>query len=162
MTKHPFFPLSALQFSVLCFLVQTLETRQITYQVTGWLAGNIYGSQRPLRGMALHVAAVDLPRAAAALAPYVIVPLAGAVIVDQPTDVNVTRLRLQIQGVKVDLSSAGTDGRRPIGDPRHPIDLAKCRRMDFLGLMLYVQPLEDIIQTKTRSGEDVADLRPLL
>jgi hypothetical protein len=160
MTKHPVFPLSALQFSVLCFLIQTLETRQITYQVTGWLAGNIYGSQRPLRGMALHVAAIDLPRAAAALAPYVIGPLAGAGTVDR-TDANPARLRLQIQGVKIDLSSAGTDGR-PIGDPRHPVDLAKCRRMDFLGLMLYVQPLEDIIRAKTRSGEDVADLRPLL
>jgi hypothetical protein len=153
MTNPPVFPLSALQFSVLCFLVQTLETRQIRYQVTGWLAGNIHGSQRPLRGMALHVAEMDLPRAAAALAPYVI----RAKTVE--AEVNLTQLRLQIQGVKVDLSAA--DRPQPIGDSR-PVDLAKGLRMDFLGLMLYVQPLEDIIQAKTRSGEDTADLWPLL
>jgi hypothetical protein len=151
MTKSRVFPLSALQFSVLCFLVQTLETRQIAYQITGGLAGNIYGSERPLGEIALQIAGIDRPRVAAAFAAYASDPNGG------PSDLPLAALYLQIQGVPVDFSQAELGRAGAL-----PVDLAKRLRMDFLGLMLCVQPLEDLIQAQTRSGADVADLLRLI
>jgi hypothetical protein len=144
-TKHPVFPLSALQFSVLCFLVQTLETRQIAYQVTGALAGNIYGSSQPLLGIEIHIARIDRPRSAAALAAYV--TASGDPAAEQA-------LYLQIQGVGVELRLADAGGPPSV-------DLAQSQRMDFLGLMLSVQPLENLIRTQMLLGADVADLLAL-
>jgi hypothetical protein len=133
MTKPRVFPLSALQFSVLCFVVQTLETRQIAYQITGGLAGNIYGSERPLGDMAIQIASIDRPRVAAALAAYAISPSVA------PSDQ--AALRLQIQGVSVEFSPIASTG----GPSDRSGELANRLRLDFLGLALFVQPQADLV-----------------
>jgi hypothetical protein len=150
-------PVSPLQFAVICRLVYRLEAHNVTYQITGGLAGNIHGSEWPLQDIDIDVAAVDMPRLAEIFAPHVTEPLGS--YVDEEFDLQ--RLQLAIGGVRIDISQA-EEGYGITSAGRQPIttDLRRRAKTNLWGLELYVQPLEDIILYKALIGRS-ADLKEL-
>lgn len=140
------------------FLISTLDSHQIKYQVTGGLAGNICGSTWPLHDIDLEVAQKDMERVASLFRDCTIRPLAR--FVDQEFDLMLLTLRLS--DVEVDINQAEDafvftkEGVRIKLDT----DLSRAKSISFLGLTLYVQPLEALIRYKELLGrkEDGLDL----
>lgn len=143
------------------FIISTLDQHKIKYQVTGGLAGNIYGSTWPLHDIDLEVAQKDMERVASLFRDCTIRPLAR--FVDEEFDLMLLTLRLG--DVEVDINQAEDafvftkEGVRIQLDT----DLSRAKEISFLGLKLHVQPLEELIKYKDLLGrkEDVLDLSRL-
>lgn len=147
------------QFRVLIFLVSTLEQNQIQYQVTGGLAGNVYGSTWPLHDIDLEVLQKDFDRVAILFNNFKV--FGPSRFVDEEFDLML--LRLVLDGVEVDINQVeDAFGFTPVGI-RFSFDtnLDRARHIDFFGLSLYVQPLEDLIAYKSLLGR-TADLKDLM
>ncbi len=153
--------ISESHIQTLNFIISTLDRHKIKYQVTGGLAGNIYGSTWPLHDIDLEVAQKDMERVASLFRDCTIRPLAR--FVDEEFDLMLLTLRLG--DVEVDINQAEDafvftkEGARIQLDT----DFSKAKEISFLGLTLYVQPLEDLIRYKELLGrnEDVLDLTRL-
>lgn len=153
--------LSENHLKALKFVVFTLEKHEIAYQVTGGLAGNIYGSEWPLHDIDIEVSQKDIEQVASLFKPHVIRPLAR--FVDEEFDLMLVTLR--VNDVEIDINQAEDaflvtkNGQRVKFDT----DLCKAIEKPFLDLTVWVQPLEDIIRYKELLGrnEDVRDLRGL-
>jgi hypothetical protein len=150
-------PITAQQLQVLRRLITCFEQQAIRYQVTGGLAGNIYGSTWPLHDIDVDVARTDLPKIVACFAAMIVRPFGR--FIDDEFDLYL--LSLEIERVQVDISQAEeaylfSHGKRlPLN-----IDLSRAQQHDFQGVRLWVQPLDALIAYKEQLGRtaDVADL----
>ncbi|HYW06993.1 MAG TPA: hypothetical protein VE913_08555, partial [Longimicrobium sp.] len=161
MTKNrvpPLDPISPARWRALLRLVSVLESARIEYQLSGGLAGNVHGSAWPL-----HDIDVDVPGARIAEVASLFPGEVGhgpARFVDD--EFELTLLRLELNGVPVDVSSADNAWVFTRAAVRTPlrIDLARAERREFRGIVLPVVPLDDLIAYKQLIGRDrdVADL----
>jgi hypothetical protein len=149
---------SPAQWRALLRLVSALDAAGIPYQLSGGLAGNVHGSAWPLHDIDLDVPGARIAQVAALFPGEA--AQGPARFVDDEFDV--VLLRLELDGVPVDVSSADdawiftrTGVRTPLR-----IDLARAERRPFRGTSLFVAPLDDLIAYKQLLGRDrdVADL----
>ena len=151
-------PISPAQWRALLRLVRALDAAGIGYQLSGGLAGNVHGSSWPLHDIDVDVAGARIAEVAALFPGEV--RHGPARFVDDEFDL--TLLRLELDGVPVDVSAADdawiftrTGERVPLR-----IELARAERKVFRGMVLRVAPLDDLIAYKRLLGRDrdVADL----
>ncbi len=146
---------------VLASIIENFESRGIPYQVTGGIAGNVHGSTWPPHDIDLEIGAADFETVAKLFDTEMIQPPHHFL----GEEFDLWLMTLSIDGIDVDINSAEEcylitkDGRRVLC----AIDLGKSERLQFLGLELMVQPLEDLIAYKQLIGrtKDVADLSAL-
>lgn len=157
---HPPFA-TADQWRVVQKVINILETHQIRYQVTGGLAGNLYGSSWPLQDLDLDIASADLERVYQCFEPWAIAPPDR--YIDHEFDVIL--LRLSMDGLMVDLTADqpayALRGKKQIS---LKTDLSTAHRTRCLGLPLWVQSLKSLMDYKKTLGRsaDLADLQQLL
>lgn len=150
--------LSENHFQTLKLIVGQFQREQIVYQITGGLAGNIYGSQWPLHDIDIEVQQKDLETVAKLFSDFIIRPLDR--FIDEEFDLML--LTLRINQVEVDINQVEdsfvfSQGVRVKLDT----DLSKANCIDFLGLEVWVQPLEDVIAYKKLLNRQ-ADLLDLI
>jgi len=149
------------QWTQVQWVIQRLETHQIRYQVTGGLAGNLYGSAWPLHDLDVDVAIADLDRAYACFQDWAIAPPDRYI----DAEFDLLLLRLNVNGLLVDLC-ADEAAYAIRGQKRLPLntDLKTAHRTRYFGQSLWVQSLHHLIAYKERLGRsaDLADLRQLL
>jgi hypothetical protein len=138
-------------------LISTFDEYQIPYQITGGLAGNIYGSTWPLQDIDIEVPQTRIAEVAELFGEYTVRPLSR--FVDEEFDLMF--LALRINDIDVEINQAEdafifSDGIRMKLDT----DLSQARRLNFCGLNLLVQPLDAIIKYKKllKRHNDVSDL----
>ncbi|NJK74068.1 MAG: hypothetical protein HC942_08020 [Microcoleus sp. SU_5_6] len=138
-------------------LISTFDEYQIPYQITGGLAGNIYGSKWPLQDIDIEVPQTRIAEVAELFGEYTVRPLSR--FVDEEFDLMF--LALRINDIDVEINQAEdafifSDGIRIQLDT----DLSQARRLNFCGLNLLVQPLDNIIKYKKllKRHNDVSDL----
>jgi hypothetical protein len=138
-------------------LLPLLNDLGIRYQITGGLAGNIYGSAWPLHDIDIDVARDDLPKLLARLDAAVVRPLSR--LVDDEFDLELATVRLE--GVEVDISQAEDAAVFQRG-ARVPlvVDLGRAEEHVLEGHRVRVVPLDDLIAYKELIGRtaDLADL----
>ncbi len=147
------------QLWVLKFLVTTLEQNEIKYQVTGGLAGNVYGSNWRLHDIDLEVLQKKFQRVVILFKDFTV--FGPSRFVDEEFDLML--LRLLVQGVEVDINQVeDAFGFTPEGI-RFSFDtnLDRARQIEFFGLSLFLQPLEDLI-AYNKLLERTAALRDLM
>lgn len=147
--------------SVLAFVVETFESYGIQYQVTGGIAGNIFGSLWTPHDIDLDVGAVDFANVATLFASEMLLPPYRHV--DKEFDLWL--MRLLIDGIEIDISQVEDSFAITKEGRRVPFstDLSRAERRHFLDIEVMVQPLEDLIAYKRIIGRvaDVADLSAL-
>jgi hypothetical protein len=138
-------------------LIATFDRHNIPYQVTGGLAGNIYGSKWRLHDIDIEVSQTDMAKVAELFREYIVRPLFR--LVDEEFDLML--LGLCINNIEVEINQSEdafifSDGVRIKLDT----DLSKAKKIRFLGLDILVQPLDDIIKYKQllKRNNDVSDL----
>ncbi len=141
-------------------LIATFDRHKISYQVTGGLAGNIYGSKWPLHDIDIEVSQRDMAKVVELFREYTVRPLFR--FVDE--EFHLMLLGLCINDIEVEINQAEeafifSDGVRIQLDT----DLGKAKKIRFLGLYILVQPLDDIIKYKQllKRNNDVNDLMNL-
>ena len=154
----PVDPISPAQWHALLRLVNALDAAGIPYQLSGGLAGNVHGSAWPLHDIDLDVPGARMADVAALFPGEV---LSGPMrFADDEFDL--TLLRLELDGVPVDVSAAEDAWIFTRHGARAPlrIDLARAERKEFRGTILRVAPLDDLIAYKQLLGRthDLADL----
>ncbi|MCU0542855.1 MAG: hypothetical protein MUE44_11770 [Oscillatoriaceae cyanobacterium Prado104] len=149
--------ISTNHLKTLKLLVLTFDKHQIPYQITGGLAGNIYGSTWPLHDIDIEVPQTRIAEVADLFRAYTVRPLSR--FVDEEFDLMF--LALRINDIEVEINQVEdafifSDGIRLKLDT----DLSKARKLNFLGLDVFVQPLDDIIKYKKllKRNNDVSDL----
>ena len=126
----------------LAMLVTTLDAHGIAYQITGGLAGNLHGSEWPLHDIDLEVAG-PLDQVATLFEPYVV--WGPARYSDAEFDLDL--LRLEIQGVEVDINSIEDSYVLSGGaSVRVETDLRRSVTTSVGALLVKVQPLEALIR----------------
>ncbi|MGL5058611.1 MAG: nucleotidyltransferase domain-containing protein [Microcoleus sp.] len=149
--------ISANHLKTLKLLIFTFDAHQIPYQITGGLAGNIYGSTWPLHDIDIEVPQTRIAEVAELFKKYTVRPLSR--FVDEEFDLMFLALRINDIDVEINQVEDAfifSDGiRLPLNT-----DLSKARKMNFLGLDMLVQPLDDIIKYKKllQRNNDVSDL----
>jgi hypothetical protein len=128
------------------FLLDYLEQNDLEYQVTGGLAGNLYGSTWPLVDIDLEVHLNDLYKIEKDLYPYVSKHLHRYV----DTEFNIWLLELKIEGIPVDINAI-EDFFLNNGTIVEP-DLQKSNKIQFDNRTVNVQPLQEIIFYKQLIG----------
>ncbi|MEG4323403.1 MULTISPECIES: hypothetical protein [unclassified Microcoleus] len=138
-------------------LIATFDRQNIPYQVTGGLAGNIYGSKWPLHDIDIEVSQRDMAKVVELFKEYTVRPLFR--LVDEEFDLML--LGLCLNDIEVEINQAEdafifSSGVRIKLDT----DLSKAKKMRFLDLDIFVQPLDDIINYKQllNRNNDVSDL----
>lgn len=141
-------------------LLDVLNTTQVTYQFTGGLAGNIYGSNWPLHDIDIDLYQADIPQVISRLQSFVTRPYSRY----QDDEFDLFLVTLSIDGISVDLSQVEDAFLIAQGVP-HPLPatLASRQKQFLLGHEVWVQPLEQLIAYKRVIGRfaDVADLEQL-
>lgn len=149
--------ISANHLKTLKLLISTFDEHQISYQITGGLAGNIYGSTWPLHDIDIEVPQTRIADVAELFREYTVRPLSR--FVDEEFDLMFLALRIneiEVEINQVEDAFIFSDGLRLKLDT----DLSKARKINFLGLDMFVQPLDDIIKYKKllKRNNDVSDL----
>jgi hypothetical protein len=141
----------------LSLAIATFDRHNIRYQATGGLAGNIYGSKWPLHDIDIEVSQRDMAKVVEIFREYTVRPLFR--FVDEEFDLML--LGLCINDIEVEITQAEdafifSNGVRI----RLETDLSKAKKIRFLGLDIFVQPLDDIITYKRllSRNNDVSDL----
>src|SRR5262245_11329935 len=153
--------LTATQELAIRKLVRLLDETMVCYQFTGGFAGNLHGSHWPLHDLDLDVAKRDLPRLAAALAPFTVQTLGPY----EDAEFRLHLLRANIDGVDIDVSQAEDSyGRHGTQWVAFEIDMANRQPASLLDMTVWIQPLEALIAYKELIGRraDVAELRTLI
>lgn len=142
------------------FIISILTKHNIDYQLTGGVAGNIYGSQWPLHDIDIEVARKDMDRVAELFKDYITRPISR--FVDDEFDL--LMMTLQISEIDVDINQVEDafvvrDGVKIKLDS----DLSRANRINWQGIEILVQPLDDIIHYKEiiRREADLAELKQL-
>jgi phosphorylcholine metabolism protein LicD len=139
------------------FLVSIFNKYNIEYQFTGGLAGNVYGSTWTLHDIDIDVAQKDIQKVASILKDYTIRPLSR--FVDEEFDLLL--LALRINDVEVEINQAEDAFIFANGiKTKLNIDLSRRNKRCFLGLEIYVQSLNFLIDYKKLLGRqaDVSEL----
>ncbi|MBF2067638.1 MAG: hypothetical protein IGS39_24950 [Calothrix sp. C42_A2020_038] len=142
-------------------IIPIFEQHNITYRITGGLAGNLYGSQWPLHDIDIEVAQKDIERVKELFHEYIAIDLMR--IVDDEFDL--LMMTLVIYGVDIEINQAEDAFIYHDDTPiKLDDDLYIFNTFFFEGLKLRVQQLQKIIEYKELLGRknDVADLRKLL
>jgi hypothetical protein len=141
-------------------LLPVLQAQNVRYQITGGLAGNLYGSTWPLHDIDLDVVGADIPRllsALTAIGAELTRPLSR--LVDDEFDLELATVALA--GVDVDISQV-EDAYVFHRGTRAPLitDLDRATTRTIEDLTVYVQPLDDLIAYKELLGRhhDLIDL----
>lgn len=149
--------ISANHLKTLKLLISTFDEHQIPYQITGGLAGNIYGSTWPLHDIDIEVSQTRIAEVAELFREYTVRPLSR--FVDEEFDLMF--LALRINEIEVEINQAEdafifSEGIRL----KLNTDLSNALKINFLGLDMFVQPLDDIIKYKKllKRNNDVSDL----
>lgn len=148
------------QLAAIRFMVDIFETNEISYQITGGLAGNIYGSKWPLHDIDFEVSRDGIERLSSlsSIQAYLISPLHDY----QDAEFKMRMMQLEIDGVAIDINQSEDIQLYSEGQwIQWNTDLIKAQRITWRGLTLMVQPLKDIIEYKTLLGRycDLADLK---
>jgi|GEM_PF-96933 len=148
------------QWRVLNQVVNTLETHQVRYQITGGLAGNFYGSTWPVQDLDFDVLEADLVRVYHSFEPWAIAPPDRRIERDREA----LQLSLQMDGVAIDFTAAES-AYALRGQKRVPLktDLTTAHRARCYGRSMWVQSLQGLIARKTllRRSADLTELRQL-
>lgn len=139
------------------FIIPVFEEHNITYRITGGLAGNLYGSHWELHDIDIEVARKDIELVAELFKEYMAIDLMR--IVDDEFDLFM--MTLVIHGVDVEINQAEeafiyhNDIPVKLND-----DLSVFNTFYYEGLRLKVKPLKQIIEYKELLGrhQDVIDL----
>ncbi len=146
---------------ILVSIIENLESRGIRYQVTGGIAGNVYGSAWPPHDIDLEIGAADFETVAKLFEAKMMQPPHH--FINEEFDLRL--MTLSFDGIEVDINQTEDCYLITKDGARVPCstDLSKSERRKFLGLELMVQPLEDLIAYKRIIGRtnDVADLSAL-
>lgn len=152
--------MTAAQWQVLNQVIHTLETHQISYQITGGLAGNFYGSTWPVQDLDFDVFDADLARVYHCFESWAIALPDRRVDRDREA----RELSLQIDGVAVDFTAAES-AYAIRGQKRKSlkIDLTTAHRARCYGRSMWVASLDGLIARKTllQRSADLAELRQL-
>ncbi|BAZ43000.1 hypothetical protein NIES4101_89720 [Calothrix sp. NIES-4101] len=141
-------------------IIPILQENNITYRITGGLAGNLYGSQWQLHDIDIEVAQKDINKVEELFQEYIAIALMR--LVDDEFDLRI--MTLEIEHVDIEINQAEDafvfHNDLPV---RLNHNLSKFNLIHFAGLELRVQPLEEIIQYKELIGRtnDLVDLRQL-
>lgn len=142
-------------------VIPILNEHNITYRVTGGLAGNLYGSQWQLHDIDIEVAQSDINKIVELFQEYLVIHLMR--LVDDEFDL--LMLTLVIHDIDVEINQA-EDAFVFSQDAtiRLNHDLSKFNTVFFEGLEIRVQPLDGIIEYKELLGRenDLHDLKQLL
>lgn len=142
-------------------VIPVFEQNNITYRITGGLAGNLYGSQWQLHDIDIGVAKKDIDKVVELFKEYIAIDLMR--IVDDEFDL--LMMTLEMFGVDIEIYQA-EDAFVYNGDTAVKLngDFSIYNIIYFQGLELRVEPLEEIIHYKELLGRenDLADLRRLL
>jgi hypothetical protein len=138
-------------------IIPIFEQHDITYRITGGLAGNLYGSQWELHDIDIEVAQKDIELVAELFQEYMAIDLMR--LVDDEFDL--LMMTLVIYGVDIEINQA-EEAFIYHNDTLIQLDdnLSIFNIITFEGLKLKVKPLEQIIQYKELLGrhQDVIDL----
>jgi hypothetical protein len=142
------------------FIIPIFEQHDITYRITGGLAGNLYGSLWELHDIDIEVARKDIDLVAEVFKEYIAIDLMR--LVDDEFDLLI--MTLVIYGVDIEINQAEdafiyhNDAPVKLDD-----DLSVFNTFYFEGLKLRVKPLKQIIEYKQLLGRqnDVMDLMRL-
>lgn len=145
--------------SALRFIMGVIDSVGITYQITGGLAGTIYGSEWPLHDIDIEVAqdGIETLASVEAIQPYITSPLRQY----EDEEFRLRMVNLTIDGILIDINQAEDIEINAQGNwIQIHTDLGRAREVHWQGLRLMVQPLEDIIEYKKLLGRkaDVVDL----
>lgn len=145
--------------SALRFIIEVMESAGVAYQITGGLAGSIYGSKWPLHDIDIELAQEGIEKLASveSLQPYITSPLRQ--FADH--EFRMRMMNLTIDGILIDINQAeGIEINTQGNWIQLSTDLGRAREVHWHGLRLMVQPLKDIIEYKKLLGRksDVADL----
>ncbi|MBX9690426.1 MAG: nucleotidyltransferase [Candidatus Obscuribacterales bacterium] len=147
--------------SVLALIAEKLESKNIPYQVTGGIAGNIHGSLQPPQDIDLEVAAADFGRVAELFADEMKQPPHH--LVDDEFDLWL--MTLSIDGIEIDINQVEDAFAITKDGCRVPFstNLSRSERRQISGIEVMVQPLEDLIAYKSLIGReaDIVDLSSL-
>lgn len=147
-------PVTCKQLDVLFRLVEYFNINNISYQVTGGLAGNLYGSLWPLHDIDIELNLDNLYTVEKQFSAFVVQPVAR--YVDEEFDIWL--LKLVVESVEVDINAVEDFCLRPYG----PVtaNLADATEIQLQGRTINVQPLDGLIAYKQllRRDKDVADL----
>lgn len=147
--------------AVLKTVVEKLDAHGIPYQLTGGLAGNVFGSLWPPHDIDFDVLEADFDRIAKLFHSNIKNPPYHY----QDPEFDFRLMTLAIDGIEVDFTQIEDSFGVTTSGERFPFltDLAKAEQHDFMGTKVMVQPLEDIIEYKRKIGrfEDVEDLSNL-
>ena len=145
------------QLDVIVYFVDALKRANFSYQITGGLAGNIYGSRWPLHDVDIEISIKDMDAVAELFKEFVVI---------KPRDYEDKEFRMRLMilekdDVAVDISAVEDFYVRCAGSwLKVETDLACAEEVTWKGMQLKVQPLKDIISYKQLLGriDDVADL----
>ncbi|BAZ11288.1 hypothetical protein NIES4071_31140 [Calothrix sp. NIES-4071] len=139
------------------FIIPIFEQNDITYRITGGLAGNLYGSLWELHDIDLEVAQKDIELVAELFKEYIAIDLMR--LVDDEFDL--LMMTLVIHGVDIEINQAEEAFIYHDDTPvKLDDDLSAFHTFYFEGLKLKVKPLKQIIEYKQLLGRhnDVIDL----
>ena len=158
---HPMTAISDNHIQALKLIIPIFHSHNITYRVTGGLAGNFYGSQWQLYDIDIEVGQSDIHKIVDLFKEYIVIDLMR--LVDDEFDLFM--LTLEIHGVDIEINQA-EDAFIFSEDAtiRLDHDLSKFNLVSFQGLQIRVQPLSEIIAYKELLGreDDLRDLKQLL
>jgi hypothetical protein len=145
------------QLDVIVYFVDALKRANFAYQITGGLAGNIYGSKWPLHDVDIEISLKDMEAVAELFKEFLII---------KPRDYEDKEFRMRLMilekdSVAVDISAVEDFYVRCAGSwLKVETDLKGAQDVTWKGMQLKVQPLKDIISYKQLLGriDDVADL----
>jgi hypothetical protein len=147
--------------AVLKIVVEKLDAHGIKYQLTGGIAGNVFGSLWPPHDIDFDVCEADFAKIATLFHSNIKKPPYH--YTDQEFDFRL--MTLVIDGIEIDFTQIEDSFGVTTSGERFPFltDLAKAERHNFMGMKVMVQPLQDIIEYKRKIGrfEDVEDLSNL-
>ncbi|CAN5498870.1 hypothetical protein BH11CYA1_BH11CYA1_24230 [soil metagenome] len=149
------------QIEIVKQLVSLLNEHKVPYQFTGGLAGNIYGSQWPLKDIDLEMPRAHIELVAYLLRQHIVSPMRFY----QDEEFQLVMLNLKIGTTAVDINQIEAQQVCHKGQwVPLAVDIKKAQIMPFYGIKVSVQPLDQLIAYKTLIGrtDDVADLSKLL
>ncbi|MFY7666790.1 nucleotidyltransferase [Flavobacterium sp.] len=139
-------------------MIDFFQDRKIPYQITGGLAGNLYGSAWKLHDIDLETHLEYLPEIEEAFYDHIALPTK----IYQDEEFSIWLLQLNFNGVTVDINAV--EDFYIADSIKIETNLDEAREMTFFGRKVKVQPLKDLIAYKKilKREVDVRDLSKLV
>ncbi|PAX51780.1 nucleotidyltransferase domain-containing protein [Brunnivagina elsteri] len=141
-------------------IIPIFHQNNITYRITGGLAGNLYGSQWLLHDIDIEVAQKDMNKIEDLFQEYIAIALMR--LVDDEFDLRIMTLEIEHIDVEINQAEEAFVFHNDLAVPLNH-DLSIFNLIIFEKLELRVQPLDEIIKDKELIGrkKDLVDLRQL-